>query len=131
MLSGSCLCGTVKYEVQGEIGPIVFCHCSRCRKANGSAFAAVAPVKTEDLHILSGQENIKTFESSPGVGRFFCQACGSPLFSKRVSAPELLRLRIGTLDTQLPTKPSAHIFAASKAEWFEICDDTPQYAERP
>jgi hypothetical protein len=131
MLNGSCLCGTVKYEVQGEIGPIVLCHCSRCRKANGSAFAAVAPVKTEDLRILSGQENIKTFESSPGVGRFFCRACGSPLFSKRANAPELLRLRIGTLDTQLPTKPSAHIFAASKAEWFEICDDTPQYAERP
>lgn len=131
MIKGSCLCGTVSYELQGEISQILLCHCSRCRKATGSAFAAVALVRAEDLHIVAGAQAIKKFDSAPGVGRHFCQNCGSPLFSKREHAPELLRLRVGTLDTKLPTTPIAHVFVASKSEWFEICDSNPQYAERP
>ena len=131
MIKGSCLCGAVKYELKGEISQILLCHCSRCRKATGSAFAALTPVRTEDLHFISGEQSIKKFDSAPGVGRYFCQDCGSPLFSKRENAPELVRLRIGTLDTKIPTTPIAHVFVASKSEWFEICDSNPQYAERP
>ena len=131
MINGSCLCGAVKYELKGEISQILLCHCSRCRKATGSAFAALTPVRTEDLHFISGEQSIKKFDSAPGVGRYFCQDCGSPLFSKRENAPELVRLRIGTLDTKIPTTPIAHVFVASKSEWFEICDSNPQYAERP
>ncbi len=131
MINGSCLSGTVKYELKGEITQILLCHCSRCRKATGSAFAALTPVRTEDLHFIAGERSIKKFDSAPGVGRYFCQDCGSPLFSKRESAPELVRLRVGTLDTKLPATPIAHVFVASKSEWFEICDSNPQYAERP
>ena len=131
MINGSCLCGTVKYELKGEISQILLCHCSRCRKATGSAFAAVTPVRTEDLHFVAGEQSIKKFDSAPGVGRYFCQDCGSPLFSKRENAPEMVRLRVGTLDTKLPATPIAHVFVASKSEWFEICDSNPQYAERP
>ena len=120
MIKGSCLCGAVKYELKGEISQILLCHCSRCRKATGSAFAALTPVRTEDLHFFSGEQSIKKFDSAPGVGRYFCQDCGSPLFSKRENAPELVRLRIGTLDTKLPATPIAHVFVASKSEWFEI-----------
>jgi hypothetical protein len=65
------------------------------------------------------------------VYRVFCGRCGSPLFSKRDAMPELLRLRLGTLDTPVTAKPTAHIFVAEKAEWYDICDDLPQYAERP
>lgn len=131
MLSGSCLCGTVKYELDGEIGQIYFCHCSRCRKANGSAFSAVAPINAQDLHIRSGRQSIRKYDSAPGVGRYFCGECGSPLFSKREHAPELLRLRIGTLETNIASPPITHIFVDSKAAWFEICDTHPQYPERP
>ena len=75
---------------------------------------------------------MQRFESSPGVGRYFCRHCASPLFSRRDAMPELLRLRIGTLDTPLATgTPIAHVFAGSKAEWFAICDSHPQHAERP
>ncbi len=64
--------------------------------------------------------------------RWFCSECGSPLISSRDAQPELYRLRIGTLDTPLDQKkPTMHIFAASKAEWESICDDLPQYDERP
>lgn len=130
MHTGSCLCGTVKYEVSGELGDIVLCHCSKCRKATGSAFASVALVKMSEFRLTSGQQALGEFRSSPGVYRVFCTRCGSPLFSKRDAMPDTYRVRIGTVDTPIHAKPSMHIFAGSKAEWFDICDDAPQYAER-
>ncbi len=125
------MCGAVRYEVQGELGPIMFCHCSRCRKANGSAFLAAAPIPTERLHFLTGRDAVAEYESSPGVYRMFCGRCGSPLFSRRDATPETIRLRIGTLDTPIPGKSTAHIFVGDKAEWFDIHDESPQFNERP
>jgi hypothetical protein len=130
MLTGSCLCGAVRYEVKGELGPIVMCHCAQCRKANGTAFATNSPVKARDFHLLQGSEALAEFESTPGKFRVFCGRCGSPLYSRRAAAPDVLRLRIGTLDTPLDARPSAHIFVDSKAAWWEIDDDLPQHAER-
>ena len=131
MHQGSCLCGAVRYEIDGEQGPMVFCHCRPCRKANASAFNAAAGVSKSQFRIVSGEETLKEWESSPGVYRVFCGGCGAPLFSKRDAMPDLLRLRIGTLDTPVEGKPTAHIFVAEKAEWFDICDNLPQHAERP
>lgn len=131
MHSGSCLCGGVKYEIDGELGPMMFCHCSNCRKANGSAFNAALSVPKASFRFTGGTETLAEYESSPGVYRVFCRGCGAPLFSRRDSMPDMLRLRVGTLDTPVAGKPTAHIFVAEKAEWFDICDDLPQYAERP
>lgn len=131
MHQGSCLCGAVRYEIAGELGPIVLCHCSKCRKASGSAFNAVTAVALRDFRLLSGRDAIAKYESSPGVRLAFCRHCGSSLYSERDSLPDLLRLRIGTLDTPVGAQPSAHIFVASKADWFEIHDGAPQHAERP
>jgi hypothetical protein len=131
MYQGSCLCGRVKYEIRGELGPIGLCHCSRCRKANGSAFLAAAQVKPEEFELISGQECLGDFESSAGVHRIFCKNCGSPLFSRRPGPPEVLRLRIGTLDTPLQATVQSHIFFDNRAPWFEFHDDAPKYAARP
>jgi len=131
MNSGSCLCGAVKYQLGGELGPIVLCHCSRCRKATGTAFNAVAVVKTSDLRLLAGSETLAEFQSSPGVYRVFCRVCASPLYSRRDATPDVVRLRLGSLDTPVHGKPSAHIFVRSKATWFDILDPAPQHAERP
>jgi len=131
MLKGSCLCNSIQYEIHGELGQAMMCHCSKCRKANGSAFAVNAVVKTAEFKITAGQNYVSEFESSPGVFRSFCKKCGSPLVSRRPSQPDVLRLRIGTLDTPVDVKPAAHIFVGSKAMWDEIHDDVPQYDERP
>lgn len=131
MLEGSCLCGVIAYKIHSDLGPIVMCHCSRCRKASGSAFATNAAVNTKDFKLTSGEGFMAEFESSPGVFRVFCGNCGSPLYSRRQITPEIIRLRIGTLDTAIEGKPSAHVFVGSKAEWHEICDDLPQHSERP
>lgn len=131
MYKGSCLCGTVEYEVTEPLGQIVYCHCSRCRKANGAPFAAVAPVAASAFRILKGNEALRSYRNDAGVHRVFCGNCGSPIISRRENAPETVRLRIGTLDTLLDSKVSAHIFVGSKAEWYDIHDDAPQYEERP
>ena len=131
MLKGSCLCNSIQYEIHGELGPTMMCHCSKCRKANGSAFAVNSAVKTDEFHFVNGKEFVAEFESTPGVFRAFCKCCGTPLFSRRPSQPDILRLRIGSLDTPVDAKPIAHIFVGSKAVWDEIHDDIPQYDERP
>ena len=129
VLSGSCLCGTIRYEIRGELGPIVLCHCAQCRKAQGSAFATNAAVNAADFAIVAGEEALTAYESSPGKKRHFCRRCGSPIISTRDTVPGVVRVRIGTLDSRVDAAPSAHIYAASKAAWEEIHDGLPQYAE--
>lgn len=130
MLEGSCLCGQVQYEYRGELGPITMCHCSQCRRAQGSAYGTNSPVQVSHFRFVTGQELVKEFESRQGKKRAFCRECGSPLYSRLDSKPELLRLRIGTLTTSIEAKPSYHIYAASAAEWFKFTDGLPRYAER-
>jgi hypothetical protein len=127
--SGSCLCGGVRYVLRGALGPITFCHCSQCRKAQGSAFVAAAPVRATEFEIIQGGDLLHAFESSPGKERVFCGRCGSPIYSRRVAEPDFLRLRIGTLDTPVDVRPAAHIWVWDKADWYAICDDIQQYAE--
>ncbi len=127
MYKGSCLCGGVSYELRGELGAIVYCHCSRCRKAQGTAFGTNSPVQKNEFHLLSGQELLREYESSPGKHRVFCSHCGSPVYSRNTAFPHLLRLRIGLLDTPIEARPVAHIYASSHAEWEAIVDGLPQY----
>jgi hypothetical protein len=101
MHKGSCLCGAIQYEIRGELGPIVLCHCSRCRKASGSAFGSVSPVKIADFHVTAGSDSLSEFAAPTGLKRFFCKRCGSPIFGRRDDVPDLIRLRIGTLDTPM------------------------------
>ena len=131
LYTGSCLCGGIRYEIQGEIGEVLYCHCKRCRKANGTAFATNAPIQKADFKIVQGEQLLKKYQSSETTQRCFCGECASPIISIKTDTPDTYRLRIGTLDTPLEHKPSMHIFVAHKAEWDIICDDLPQYDERP
>jgi hypothetical protein len=130
MLKGSCLCGTVTYQIDGDIDTVIMCHCKKCRKSNGTAYGTNAPVKTSAFKLLSGAEALGEFMSTPDLARRFCRNCGSPIYSQRPSTPELVRVRIGTLDTPISAKPAFHIYVGSKAEWDDIRDDLPQHAER-
>lgn len=124
---GSCLCGAIHYQINGEIGAIVKCHCQKCRKANGTAFATNAPIKRTDFKITQGEQFLKKYASSEATERCFCGECGSPIISIKEATPEVYRLRIGTLDTPLEHQPTQHLFVSSKAEWDVIYDDLPQF----
>jgi hypothetical protein len=125
MLTGSCLCRAVRYEVRGRIGPVGNCHCADCRKAQGAAFATNGPVRTTYFTLVSGSEHVAEYESSPGKFRCFCRSCGSPLWSRRDAAPDELRLRLGLLDGDPGRRPLAHVWVAEKAPWHEITDALP------
>jgi hypothetical protein len=129
VLGGGCLCGAVRFEVRGKLGPLVYCHCATCRRANGSAFAANAPVRTRYVEWLAGREAMTEYESSPGKFRAFCRRCGSPVYSRVVADPTTLRIRIGTLDGDPGRRALAHFWVSTKASWFEITDALPQYPE--
>ncbi len=131
MLKGSCLCGAIHYQIDGTLGNAMMCHCQKCRKSNGSAYAINAPVAAADFSLLSGAEALKSHASSEDALRYFCGSCGTPIYSQRKSAPELLRLRLGSLDDEPEIEVQCHIFTASKASWDVITDGLPQYEERP
>jgi len=128
-LSGRCLCGRVRFEIQGQMGPFAYCHCTSCRRASGTAFAANAPVRDADLKWLSGREEIGEYESSAGKFRAFCRGCGSPIYARHESAPEWLSIRLGLIDGDLPREATAHFNVSEKASWYRLTDDLPQYAD--
>ncbi|MEX2206485.1 MAG: GFA family protein [Myxococcota bacterium] len=130
MIRGSCLCGAVSFELRGRVSPIQTCHCSRCRKASGSAFGAALMCAARNFVWLSGQDHIATYRLPTGFASAFCKTCGSPtptptLEGKTKSFPA------GCLDDDPGTRLYWHTFVGSKAPWFEITDDLPQHVESP
>ena len=130
--TGSCLCGGIQYEINGELEPVQICHCQQCRKAQGAALVTNIPVSTEQFSIIQGEDLLTAYESSPGKHRVFCSRCGSPIISRLESLPDVVRVRAGTLDGEPPLTLSGHAFVGSKASWWPITDDLPQLkAGRP
>jgi hypothetical protein len=131
MLNGSCLCGSVRYEISGPLEGALNCHCSMCRKAHGAAFRSRAGIRAKDFRWVSGEELITWFESSTGNHRGFCSRCGSPLLSRFDSRPDVYGLPLGCLDNDPGVRPGMHVFVGSKAPWFDITDALPRYQELP
>ena len=127
MYKGSCLCGKVRFEITGDIKNIIYCHCSKCRKAQGSAFATNGNLDLNAFHIISGADDLTVYEASAVQSKYFCKHCGSPIYSKNKSKPDNVRVRLGTIESDIIERPEAHIFATSKANWEEIDGDLPQY----
>ena len=130
MIRGSCLCGGVRFEITRAVGPFELCHCSLCRKANGSAFVAGLGVKRADFRLVQGGELIETFEapvreSPPPYRTHFCRRCGSPV-PDPIGDTSWLEIPPGLLDDDPQIRPDKHIFVDVKSPWFEITDNLPQ-----
>ena len=130
MIRGSCLCGGVSFEITRAVGPFELCHCSRCRKASGSAFVAGLIVERGDFRLVQGEELIKSYEAPvrdapPAYCTHFCARCGSPV---PVPSGDSQRLEIpaGLLDDDPRIRPDRHIFVDFKSPWFDIRDGLPQ-----
>ena len=128
-LPGGCLCGGVRYEVDGPLAEASHCHCSMCRRFHGAAFATYVSVEVEKFHWLRGEDLVCVYESNPGAGWAFCRVCGSSLGLPR--GGKLASLAVGCLDDDPGTRPAYHMFVGSKAPWYEITDALPQFMERP
>jgi len=128
---GSCLCGAVAYEVEGDFDDFYLCHCERCRKDTGSSHAANLFSSSAKLRWLSGQEKIKTFNyRSEGHIKSFCSNCGSALPNIQMDG-KLLVVPAGSIDSDINIKPQGHIYYANKANWDIELEKVPKFAELP
>ena len=96
MLRGSCLCGGIVWEIEGPLDAITHCHCSMCRKSHGVGYATYAGGAANTFGIVSGEERIGRYESSPGTHRCFCTRCGSKVPAS--STGERVFVPLGNLD---------------------------------
>ena len=138
MLKGSCACGRIEYEIDGRLhGPVTYCHCWRCRKHSGSSFGTTAGITAKSLKFTVGEQLLASWESSPGVHRYFATCCGSPIYKRDEASPDFLGFRLGTLDTDPTVTAQVHYMVVSKAPWVEIEDaldqqpgDGPPFGQR-
>ena len=126
-LVGECECGAVRYRVADAFLYAANCHCSRCRAATGSAFKAFAGIERERLEITDGSDRL-LIVGEEDLNDTRCRACGSLLFSV-VREGAYVHVALGSLVDAPSIRPTAHIFVGSKAPWFEITDNLPQFDE--
>ncbi|MEC7816692.1 MAG: GFA family protein [Pseudomonadota bacterium] len=127
---GSCLCGTVSFQVKGEFDSFYLCHCRHCQKDTGSAHAANLFSHSARLVWQSGADAITSF-TLPGTrhSRSFCNLCGSALPHSPVAG--LVVVPAGCLDTEVSILPTAHIFTSSRAEWDGAIGNVPDFEGLP
>jgi hypothetical protein len=123
---GSCLCGAVRFEVDGPLPPGSACHCSKCRKHTGHYEAGIDVPRSAVR--ITGDEHVTWYHSSEKVRRGFCATCGSSLFFDPVHL-DWIGLMLGSFDGPTNTKLALHIFVADKGDYYDITDGLPQNAQ--
>lgn len=123
MPQGSCLCGAVRIDVAGALGPADACHCAECRKQSGHYFAS-ANVPRSALSV-TGEDKVGWYRSSEKVRRGFCTVCGSVLFWDPVER-DWTSVAMGAFEAPTGTRLEMHIFVEEKGDYYEIADGLPQ-----
>lgn len=126
-MSASRLAGKCFYTVSDEFRYAANCHCSNCRRTTGSAFKPFAGIERDRLVVTCGQDDLLIYGDAQGNDTH-CRVCGSLLYSV-VRAGAFVHVAMGTLVDVPAIRPTMHIFVGSKAPWYEITDDLPQYDE--
>jgi hypothetical protein len=130
-LTGGCLCGGVRFEVDEPPISASYCHCTRCQRRTGTAASVQARIVPGSLRIVSGEELVRAFEPEDGFPKEFCSACGSALWSRNPDNPDALSVRMGAFDEDPGVRPSYRQYVAYAAHWEPIPDDgLPRFPER-
>ena len=127
-MRGSCLCGSVRIEIEGRVSPVGQCHCSLCRKASGVASNAVLLTSRKSLRWLSGEDGIAHWSRPSGWSVAFCRTCGCPAPLLHPSG-KLYWVPAGLLDDDPGVGIGQHIFVGSKAAWDVIPEGAPRFEE--
>lgn len=131
MISGSCECRRVKFEINAGITDFSHCHCSQCRKLHGAAYATFGGVSRDGFRYVTGEGDLGVYASSAGSDRVFCTKCGSNILVEVKTEPDVLYVCMGVIDGDPPCPEGYHQYVRSKAGWHEITDELPQYDRRP
>ena len=132
-LTGSCLCGTIRYSVSVPITELRACHCTNCQKASGAGGTVNAMIPSAAFRLTQGtlKRHTGIADSGRTLHRYFCGDCGSPIYSQRVNTPEMLSLRVGALDNAGDMKITAHIWTRSARPWSYIDPATQRHPGQP
>lgn len=114
---GSCLCGGVRFEVHGPLRPVIFCHCTQCRKQTGHFLAATSCAKADFRYI--SDKGLSWYRASEAARRGFCGTCGSTLFWDP-DRGDAISIAAGSIDGETGIKPEGHIFCANKGDYYDI-----------
>lgn len=129
-LTGGCLCGAVRFEVDEQPTGATYCHCTRCQRRTGSAASAQAIVVPGSVRIVSGDDVIRAYVPSDGSPKAFCSLCGTHLWAKGADGSPVA-VRMSAFDDDPGVRPSLRQFVAYAAAWEPIPDDgLPRYPER-
>ena len=129
-MKGKCLCGEVKFLIEGTLPNLYQCHCSLCRKATGTSSNTATFVIKNNFKWLSGEKNITKYSHSSGFRSNFCSVCGSPV-PNIINDTEIYCVPAGLFDAHSNSKIAAHLYTGSKANWDTICSEGEKYDERP
>ena len=116
-MTGSCLCGAVKYATSSEFDMVGNCHCNTCKKITGSAFEAFAVITQENFTLLAGEDSLVEYKISPKVKKYFCGTCGTPVFNQHRLAPGKRIVHVGTLDDPACVAPTLNLYCESMLPW--------------
>ena len=132
-LTGSCLCGTIRYTISAPVAELRACHCRNCQKTSGAAGSVNAAIKSADFRLVQGKPKRYTAVADSGrtLNRYFCGDCGSPIYSQREQTPENMVVRAGTFDNAGDMKITHHIWTKSKRPWAHIDPATVQHPGQP
>jgi hypothetical protein len=122
-LTGSCLCGAIRFEVTEPFLNVSACHCTSCKKISGGTGTVSGRARSEAIRILAGEELLRSFQPDEGSAKTFCSTCGSNLFGGGWPASEHASVRLSTLDEPFDRGPERHIFVRSVAPWETLPED--------
>ena len=131
--TGGCLCGTVRYESAGEPEFSLQCHCRDCQRSSGTAYIAAMRVSAAGFRITQGapKRYLSKADSGNEITRAFCGDCGSPLYVQVSTRPDIVGIRVGTLDDPSEFRPEADIFVKSAQPWDHMNPALPKHQTYP
>ena len=115
--SGGCLCGSVRYGVDGELRQVIACHCEQCRRSSGHFVAATATRR--DRFRLLNADTLRWYSAIPGYRRGFCAECGASLFFERIGE-DRISIAAGSLDDARGLRIAAHLFVGEAGAYYEV-----------
>lgn len=130
-ITGGCLCGKVRYTVSQPVVNIIACHCTNCQKTSGAGMSHNTPVATSAVTFTGAQPKIfaDTAQSGNTLYRAFCGDCGSSIYSQRAKTPEMMVLKVGSLDNPDAMKLIMNIWTNSARPWVHIDPATESHPE--
>jgi hypothetical protein len=125
-VSGSCLCGSVRFEIELPTGACAHCHCTQCRRAHGAGYVTWVILPIAQFRLRSGEDRLARFKSSDHGTRSFCGTCGSSLLFESTQDPERIDVVLSNLQEPIDREPELHVFFDDRARWIRVEDRLPR-----